>query len=389
MIARPFHRQLRATLARGVRSERVRRRPAPRRLATLAAVIAANAAACASDPSGPGGLEDLACGDLDPAFLADGGVGRDGIPALTNPSFVDIGTSDQTSYLTDQSRVIGVRVEDDWLAIPHNIMYRHEVVNLDRESTDIVVTYCPLTGSALAFDRASEGGAAFGVSGLLYQANLIMYDRRSNESLWPQMAGAAACGPRQGSELVRVPVVEMTWSGWKSLFPGSKVIGAAPTETDLYAINPYGASYEQPSNGDYLGFPIPRSDNRRQPKERVLGLPAHDGQPPLAFPFLAMEAQGETWVAEFEHAGEAAAVLWDQSRQAAVAVRPVADGQRLSLRVEGDRIVDRETGSVWNAAGVATSGDLSGARLPVISEAYVAFWQAWAAFHPGTELIVE
>jgi len=386
MIARSFHRQLRAYLVRGARGAGARRRSA-----TLAAKIAACAAAtaCASDPSGPGGVEDLACGDLDPAFLADGGVGRDGIPALTNPAFVDTGASDQTSYLADQSRVIGVRVEGDWLAIPHNIMYRHEIVNLDRESTEVVVTYCPLTGSALAFDRASEEGAEFGVSGLLYQANLIMYDRRSNESLWPQMAGGAACGPRQGSDLARVPVVEMTWGGWKSLFPGSKVIGTTPTDANLYAINPYGTSYELPANGDYLGFPIPRSDTRRQPKERVLGLPARDGQPPLAFPFLAMEAQGESWVAEFEYAGEAAAVLWDQNRRAAVAVRPVADGRRLSLHAEGDRIVDSETGSVWNVAGIATSGDLAGTRLPVISDAYVAFWLAWAAFHPGTELVVE
>ena len=332
---------------------------------------------------------DLTCGGLDPAFLADGGVGRDGIPALTNPAFVSSEHESATGYLTDSDRVIGVRVGDEWLAIPHNIMYRHEIVNLTRGTQEVAVTYCPLTGSALAFDRGSVGGAEFGVSGLLFQANLIMYDRQSDDSLWPQMSGAAACGPREGQALARYPLVEMRWQGWKELFPGSTVIGLDLFDHDTYSVNPYGNAYEDPNNPDYIGFPIPRDDDRRQPKERVLGLPAPAGGVPVAFPFHAMEARGEKWVAEFDYGGEAAVVLWDRTRFAAVAVRPVARGQRLSFRAKEDAIVDNETGSHWSVAGEATEGPLAGERLAIIPEAYVAFWLAWAAFHPGTELVVE
>ena len=351
-------------------------------------VLSGSLATCSTDE--PFGLEpDLSCGALDPGFLADGGVGRDGIPALTDPPFVSTEQEAETAYLTGADRVIGIRVGDEWLAIPHNIMYRHEIVNLNRGDQHIAVTYCPLTGSALAFDRASVGGAEFGVSGLLFQANLIMYDRQSDDSLWPQMRGAAACGPREGESLVRYPIVEMRWEGWMTLFPGSLVIGLDLFDQDTYSLNPYGSAYENPDNPDYLGFPIPRDDNRRQPKERVLGLPADGGGSPRAFPFHAMEARGEKWVAEFEYGGNAAAVLWDRTRFAAVAVRPVARGQRLTFSVEDEAIVDNETGSHWSVAGVATEGELAGERLEVIPEAYVAFWQAWAAFHPETELPVE
>lgn len=358
------------------------------RLPALAALVVA--AACSSArPAGPGDdPRDLTCGDLDPAFLADGGVGRDGIPALTNPPFTTP-DDETTSYLADRSRIIGVHADGEWLAVPHNVMYRHEVVNLDRGDERVVITYCPLTGSALAFDRTSVGGAEFGVSGLLYQANLIMYDRAADDSLWPQMAGQAACGPRRGQPLARHPVLETTWRGWQDLFPGGKVVSVGPFDAQIYAVNPYGASYESPSNGDYLGFPIPRTDARRPPKERVLGFPAAGGEAPRAFPFQAMEALGGVWAGALDFDGGPAAVLWDGQRAAAVAVRPVADGRTLTLGVEDGWIVDAETGSRWSVRGQAVSGPLTGQELPLIAEAYVAFWQAWAAFHPGTELVVE
>lgn len=357
--------------------------------AVVAVALVIQLAACEGDAQFGFVPEDLECGDLNPLFLADGGVGRDGIPALTNPAFVPVENGDGTNYLSGDSRVIGVLVDGEWLAIPHNIMYRHEIVNLDRGSEQVAVTYCPLTGSALAFDRSSVNGAEFGVSGLLFQANLIMYDRSADDSLWPQMQGAAACGSRTGQSLVRLPVVEMTWDGWKNLFAGAPVVGVDPIDVDRYSVNPYGTVYEHHNNPDYLGFPIPRDDVRRPPKERVLGLPASGGADPIAFPFLAMEARGRVGVYEFDYGGEPAAVFWDAGSFAAVALRPVVGDQTLTFRVENDVIVDNETGSHWSVAGEAVEGSLEGGRLPGIAEAYVAFWLAWAAFHPGTELMVE
>ena len=230
--------------------------------AVLSMAVASLAYGCNTDISIGLVPEDLMCGDLNPVLLADGGVGRDGIPALTDPMFFTTEPHEETSYLSDQSRVIGVQLDGEWLAIPHNLMYRHEIVNLSRGSEQVAVTYCPLTGSALTFDRASVGGAEFGVSGLLFQSNLIMYDRNTDDSLWPQMFGDAACGSRQGQALARHPVIEMTWGGWQSLFPESMVAGVGPLDAEAYRVNPYGGSYESPGNGDFLGFPIPRDDVR-------------------------------------------------------------------------------------------------------------------------------
>lgn len=346
-------------------------------------------AACSSTVFGEPDAPSLACGLLDPAYLADGGVGRDGIPAMTDPEFVALDREAMIRYLTDDDRVIGAEVGGEWLAIPHNIMYRHEIVNLNRGAERVTVTYCPLTGSALVFDRGGVGGLEFGVSGLLYQANLIMYDRTDVASLWPQMAGEAGCGPRAGQSLATRPVIEMTWGGWREHFPGSMVIGVDSIVAAGYSFNPYGASYEAPDNASYLGFPIPRQDLRRLPKERVVGFPAAGDRPPLAVPFGALETLGERSVVEFEYRGRPAVVFWDAAVRAAVPARPETDGRQLTFEIRDGRFVDRETGSVWAVTGHARVGELMGARLEPIPEAYVAFWQAWAAYHPETELVIE
>ncbi|MEX0601117.1 MAG: DUF3179 domain-containing (seleno)protein, partial [Rhodothermales bacterium] len=135
-------------------------------------------------------------------------------------------SADQATYLVDDSRVIGLHFDGKPTAIPHNILWHHEIVNLNGSDMDLAVTYCPLTGSSMAFDRADLNGAEFGVSGLLFKNNLTMYDRRSGESLWPQMNREAGCGPNAGTALTMFPVVEMTWGGWRELHPDTEVISA-------------------------------------------------------------------------------------------------------------------------------------------------------------------
>ena len=69
-----------------------------------------------------------------------------------------------------------------------------------------------------------------------------------------------------------------------------------------------------------------------------------------------------------------------------MAYRTVLDGARLRFQARDGRIVDVETQSEWHIDGRATSGPLAGAHLEPVAEAYVAFWFAWAAFHPETRI---
>jgi len=329
--------------------------------------------------------EGFTC-DLETRFIADGGVGRRGIPQLTNPPLVLPNQEQALSYLDDEDRVAGIILDGRPVAIPLPILWWHEIVNLDGAEAKMAVTLCPLTGSTLAFDRETVGGDTLVVSGLLFQSNLIIVNEGPGESLWPQMLAEARCGPATGTPLARFPMVEMTWGGWKRIHSGTRVVtGDLPFPNRDYALYPY-HQYKETDNPEYR-FPVPPLDMRRPPKERTLGLPSSESDPGIGFPFGALDAAGDDWtVVETTYEGDDVVVFWDSRARGAMAFRPVVDGRRLHFRATGKGIVDEETGTRWAVDGRGISGPLRTEALSPILDAYVAFWASWQHFHPDTRL---
>lgn len=371
-----------------------RRRPGAPRPALFAGVLflVAPLAACSDSTSPdqrpqPTNLGNVQC-DLNSQFIADGGVGRDGIPSLENPTFVGKEDQQAIGYLQPDDRVIGLQIDGQAYAIPHNILWWHEIVNLDLGGKAVAVTYCPLTGSSLGFDRSSIGGDELGVSGLLFQNNLIMFNRGDPEGLFPQMLAEARCGQPQGQRLEQWPVVEMTWNGWRSLHPDTRVVSGDTGVPRDYTQYPYG-DYESLSSNTFLfNGAMPTLDFRRKVKERVVGVPPTGADPGIAFPFLVLTGlDGDAQAVTFNYDGEPAVLLWNDAFQGGMAFRPrTTDGQEVTLEADGRSFVDQETGSRWSVDGRATEGELSGAELVPLERAYVAFWGAWAAFFPNTRL---
>lgn len=318
--------------------------------------------------------------------LVDGGVPRNGIPSLNDYTPGDdrlVGPdSENASYLADDDRIIGLLFGDQALAVPHNILWHHEIINFDNfAGHTFSVTLCPLTGTTLAFDRSAVGGAEFGVSGLLFNNNLVMFDRRDNESLWPQMNRSANCGANVGTELDMLPVAVMQWEHWKELHPNTKVVSSQTGHSRNYTTSgyPYG-SYNQRDNSRLL-FQIP-IDDRRPPKERVLGLPVEDGG--LAIPFGELDDGSSARAIEVTVGGQEVVVFWNKAARGAMAYRPMLNGQPLSFSAnENGRFVDAETGRTWTLDGRALDGS---ARLTPVETAYMSFWFAWPVFQPETTL---
>lgn len=315
-------------------------------------------------------------------LISDGGPGKDGIPALTNPALVDPGHRG-AAYLFDDDRVIGLVVSGQAIAVPLNIGWWHEIVNFDIGTDRLAVTHCPLTGSSIVFDRGAAANAAFGVSGLLYMNNLLMYDRTSESSLWPQMSRGARCGVAANQNLSVFPSVEMTWAGWRALQPNTKVVSSETGHFRDYRAYPYG-SYDQPDNGSLL-FPMPSVDGRRPPKERVLGIP-QDPDGGVALPYGELEERGAVAAVGVTVGSTQRVVFWEGASQLAAAYIPSAGSSSLTFRVESGQIVDVETGSVWRVDGLSTAGPLAGTQLEAVADAFVAYWFAWAAFYPKATL---
>ena len=359
-----------------------------------AATAALLLAACQGDPStsvtetpGDAGTQlSLLC-QLTTDVLFAGGV-RNEIPSLLNPALVPL-SDPGARYLDDyaqsgvvEARVVGLVIDDTPIAIPHNILWWHEIVNIDLGGRRLAISYCPLTGSALVFDLTAAGVQRFIISGLIFQNNLVMLDEET-ETLWAQMCSQAGIGDRQGTQLVQIPAIEMLWVAWKARHPNTLVISSETGFDRNYARNPY----EFYVVNDMLLFPLRDSvDPRRPLKERVLGIPDGGGGG-IAIPFGELTGSAETTVIQTEIAGEIVQVLWDREARAAMAFYPrTTDGADATLRPVGTGFVDQETGSVWNVEGRAVSGPLAGSSLVAHEGSFVAYWFAWSAFHPLTRI---
>ncbi|MFQ5790480.1 MAG: DUF3179 domain-containing (seleno)protein, partial [Acidobacteriota bacterium] len=154
--------------------------------------------------------------------IVSGGVGPDGIPALTAPEVVSAEEGD--SFLFPSDMLLGVVINGEARAYPHAVLWWHEIINDVLGGRPIAVSFCPLTGSGLVYDPViHEQTLNFGVSGLLFDNNLILFDRQTG-TLWSQMRVEAICGELRTTVPPLLPVVQSNWAGWKALHPETTVV---------------------------------------------------------------------------------------------------------------------------------------------------------------------
>jgi hypothetical protein len=306
-------------------------------------------------------------------------VPPDAIWALTQPNMVSAHHPD-AEYLDDSSRVLGVVVNGEARAYPHNILWWHEIVNDSVGDQWISVTFCPLTGSGLAFDpHVGDTRLRLGVSGLLFANNLVLFDRFSGDVYGPQLSVEGKCQGFQGRSMSLRGVQEMAWGRWVALHPDTKVVAGDTGFDRPYGVYPYG-SYDQLGNDDLL---VPMGADRTRPiKERVLAIRGEEGSG-HGYPFGELRLLGHQATVN-EVLGEPYVVFYDsEDGETAIAHASTVNGSRLFFEVAPNRLFrDTETGSLWTIGGEAVGGPLEGSQLDPIDDSYVLFWFAWKHFHP-------
>ena len=321
-------------------------------------------------------------------LIVNGGPGKDGIPALTNPEVVPAVTGD--TFLVPGDMVLGVVVNGEARAYPHGVLWWHEIINDVLGGRSILVTFCPLTGSGIIYDPVLNGTPHnFGVSGLLFDNNLILFDR-ATDSLWSQMRLEGICGSFQGTRLPILPVVQSTWAAWKAMHPDTSVVSFNTGFNRNYDVYPYG-DYDQVDNTRLL-FPQTTIDPRLPMKENVLGI-QHDGVA-RAYSMTQMASVAPKLAVNDDVNGLPVLVVFDAAASLALPFDRTlgSSGEVLDFDIAGDgpfpfTLRDRQTGSIWNLSGLATEGPLEGEKLRAIPT-FTAFWFAWASFNVGSEIHV-
>ncbi|MEK6922435.1 MAG: DUF3179 domain-containing (seleno)protein [Nanoarchaeota archaeon] len=198
--------------------------------------------------------------------LISGGPGKDGIPSIDNPKFESAKSAD--SWLNDEDIIFGININEIKRAYPQRILNWHEIVNDMIGNRPILITFCPLCGSAVAFERTiNNRPVEFGVSGKLFNSDLVMYDRLT-DTYWNQISGKAIVGELVGLKLSKVPIDTLKWKDWKELHPDTQVLSKNTGFIRDYSRYPYG-DYESSSR---IIFPVENEDNRLQEKEIVYGI---------------------------------------------------------------------------------------------------------------------
>ena len=343
----------------------------------------------------PSGLDNPTAGGLpkpmiDPSALRSGGPGPDGIPAIDAPRFQ---RADHVSWLNDREPVLSLELKGETRAYPVQILLWHEIVNDTVAGIPVAVSYCPLCNSALAFDRRlGERVLDFGVSGLLDNSNLVMFDRQTR-SLWPQLAGRAVGGVLTGKELAAFPLQTVSWADWRRAHPRAWVLSRATGHRRSYGTNPY-PGYDDTQSRPFLFDG--KVDGRLTAKTRVVGIAA--GADAVAIPHdvlrqrrvLEPRISGRQLVVWFQRGTTSAldrtSVAAGRDVGTTGVFDPTVDGRRLHFDPVAGGFRDRETRSTWNVLGHATKGPLSGRSLTAVAHVD-SFWFAWAAFRPATIVI--
>ncbi|MEO0731600.1 MAG: DUF3179 domain-containing protein [Bacteroidota bacterium] len=311
----------------------------------------------------------------------DGGPGCDGIPALTDPELVSVNAID---FLEDDELVL---VADDGPGrtkiYPHNVLDWHEIINDDVDNEPLAIVYCPLTGTGIGWSRRLNGSTtSFGVSGVLYNTNIVPYDRATSSN-WSQQRMQCVNGERAGERPVSTNLIELRWEDARSLFPNALVSSDETGFNRNYRRYPYG---DYRTNNDNLIFPLENDDSRLPRKERVLGV--MDGTAAKAYRFSSFAATGWSLVTD-DFAGRELILVGSNAPETIVVFdRVLADGTRLELSLTGEagvNILQDQEGNVWDLTGRAVSGPRAGEKLRA-PDAMMGYWFSWGAFYPEVEI---
>jgi hypothetical protein len=315
-------------------------------------------------------------------------LGVDSIRSIDRPCFETSAQADR--LLEPNDLVIGVERDGDARAYPVKLLSYHEVVNDLVGGEPLAITWCPLCASGVVYDRrVGAKTLELGVSGLLYRANLVLFDRQTG-SLWSQLLGGAVTGKMRGSKLREVPFVQQTWETWRDEHADTKVLTIRGDELGEKFTQPSSQSTArgvEESNDPYGSYvskvPIYFPNSHRGVPEASLVLGVIAGGRSKAYVALALQRRRALNDAL---AGEPLLLAADDDSLSVSAFSRRVGGKTLTFRAARKDLVDRETGSRWSAAsGRALSGPLGGTRLERVPST-PAYWFAWRRFHPATAI---
>ncbi|MDT8392907.1 MAG: DUF3179 domain-containing protein [Bacteroidales bacterium] len=322
----------------------------------------------------------------------------DGIPPIDEPKFWDREKA-ENNYFTHEP-VVALEISGEAKAYPLSVLMYHEIVNDEAGSKKVTITYCPLCNTAVVYDRRLEFEGVtylldFGVSGMLRNSDLVMWDRQT-QSWWQQLTGEALVGKLAGARLNLVSSMLISLEEFFETYPEGKILSTETGHFSEYGSNPY-TGYDALTNEQPRLFKG-EVDPRLPAMERVIDIQIESEY--KIYPLSSFEKTDvindqfkDTPVVLFHTSKTVSVVdkknIAESKQVGSVTVfSPLVEGELLHFEKRENGFRDMQTGSEWNIAGKCISGIHKGKSLtPIPHGNHFAF--AWLAFHPESDIFSE
>jgi hypothetical protein len=310
---------------------------------------------------------------------------RDAIKPVYKPNY-EIPGDDE--WLESGDLIVGYVSESGAAyAYPIKFLNFHELVNDVIDGVPLIVTYCPLCGSGVVFDRRIEDQVLnFGNTSALYNSDLVMFDHETG-SYWFQTGGEAVVGTLTGARLEPLPSSVMGWGEWLEIHPNTRILSrdqGLGNRASQYLRDPF-STYANFINEGENRYPFPVDNelvsDALRPAEIVIAVAI--GETERAYP---PDRIGDAAVNDVI-GGDPVVVFSRADGQFASVFSPLlgSDNRHLEFEFADATYRDTETGSEWNLAGIAVSGELEGSRLKALPSRR-AFWFSISISNP--EIVV-
>ncbi len=311
---------------------------------------------------------------IPPGEVFDGGPGKDGIPSVDNPNFDTVA---EAGFINPRRLVVGVVHNGIAKAYPHNILDWHEIVNDEIGDLSYALTYCPLTGTAVSWDRMVNGTkTTFGVSGKLYNTNLMPYDR-GTDSYWSQLRLDCVNGELTGTTINTLQAIETDWETWVASYPNTLIMNEDTGIDRNYENYPYG---DYRTNNANIIFPVSPMDTRLPAKERVLAIIENGDNKVYSINLFSTGKVFEERLNDKD-----VLVFGSNANNYMVAYENNDFVGFRSLINSFPAIAEDEDGNRVSLSGEIISGPRQGEQLEPV-ESIIGYYFSLAAFYPGIEI---
>lgn len=257
---------------------------------------------------------------------------------------------------------------------PLDYVIHHHIINDKFNSKMVALTYCAMCRSIIPFD-VTEIGPLF--VGSFKNANLIVADKRT-KTFFQQATFKSIIGQLHPHELKMIPYQILPWSEVKKTLPEPQVVRVTEKDFRAFELPIPGIWKKLVATENTPGLSSKNRDKTFPSRTQVIGI--IDESLTEKIVYLKKEVVSNQMVRNEPH------------NFFLIGIGDTVNGFKSSINdsvldviFDGDKIIDRNSGTHWNIRGKLLEGKLNTNLEPIaLSDEY---WFSWKKFHKDAKLI--